>query len=104
MFNLIEELVAITRVFAEEGIDYAVCGGMAMAIHGYTRATEDIDILVKADDLPRIRKAIQRVGFDTMGRQSGFPLQEWRTSRSPAEDQAARRLSGARPHARLRPV
>jgi hypothetical protein len=72
MFNLIEELVAIARVFTEEGIDYAVCGGMAMAIHGYTRATEDIDILVDAEDLPRIRRAVKRVGFDTMGTSPDF--------------------------------
>jgi len=33
-------------------VPYAVCGGLALALHGHPRATRDIDLLVPADALP----------------------------------------------------
>lgn len=66
MFDLVQELLALIRELRKDQIDYAVCGGMAMAVHGFTRATEDIDILVEADSLPRIRGAAKRCGFNLL--------------------------------------
>ena len=50
-FDLQEELLGLCQAFASEGIEYAVCGGMAVAVHGYPRATQDIDMLVREEDL-----------------------------------------------------
>ena len=54
MSTLLDEFKSITAALNDAGIDYAVCGGWAMAIHGLPRATMDIDLLVLADDLDRI--------------------------------------------------
>ena len=45
MFDLYEEFKAIVAALGEQGIDYAVCGGLAMAVWGAPRATVDIDLL-----------------------------------------------------------
>lgn len=62
-FDLMEELTALCRAFESEGVEYAICGGIAVAIHGYPRATQDLDILVRSDDLARIEGVAQKAGF-----------------------------------------
>ena len=48
----------------EEGIEHALCGGLAMAVYGLPRATIDIDLVVIPQDLERFRAAVARLGFD----------------------------------------
>lgn len=38
-----------------------------MAVHGYPRATKDIDLLIHPDDLPRIEAVVNQAGFDVPG-------------------------------------
>ena len=63
MFNLPQELDAIRAELARDQIEYAICGGIAMAVHGFTRATEDIDLLIRPEDWARIKTAVARLGF-----------------------------------------
>ena len=41
--NLIEELKQLLDALAEEAIDYALCGGIAVNIHAHVRSTNDTD-------------------------------------------------------------
>ena len=41
---IIEELYRLAEAFAANRLEYAVCGGLAMAIHGRPRLTVDIDV------------------------------------------------------------
>jgi hypothetical protein len=43
--KLKEELLKIAARFERSGIDYALCGGLAVVVHGYPRLTKDIDAL-----------------------------------------------------------
>lgn len=61
--DLKHELLQLARLFEEAGIDYAVCGGVAVAIHGHPRATRDIDLLVRQEDLEKIKQLVAREGF-----------------------------------------
>ncbi|TDI43123.1 MAG: hypothetical protein E2P02_11880 [Acidobacteria bacterium] len=61
--DLYQELRDVTEAFLDADIDYAVCGGMAVAIHGYPRFTKDLDFLVLEDDMPRIRTAVKNLGY-----------------------------------------
>lgn len=61
--DLVRELQDIARALAEAGIPYAVCGGVAVTIHGATRSTKDIDLLVEPADVPRVLDAIRPLGF-----------------------------------------
>jgi hypothetical protein len=63
VLDLEQELASILAALHETGIDYALCGGLAMAVHGAPRATIDIDLLVRDEDLDRIREIAGRLGF-----------------------------------------
>lgn len=67
MLNLIEELQGLTLTLWESGIDYALCGGMAMAVHQLPRATIDIDLLIPAEALAQVWAVAQERGFDIPG-------------------------------------
>ena len=72
MFHLPEELDAIRSALARDGIEYAVCGGIAMAIHGFTRATEDIDLFIRPEDFLRLKSAVALLGFTLEARPMTF--------------------------------
>lgn len=65
--NLFTELVGLTSEFGRQGLDYAVCDGLALAVHGFPRATKDIDFLGAEQSLPRIRAAARHCGFTIPG-------------------------------------
>jgi hypothetical protein len=61
--DLFAEVIAVTSALDAASIDYAICGGVALAIHGAPRATRDIDILARAADMPRLREVARTCGF-----------------------------------------
>jgi hypothetical protein len=61
--NFYEELVALIVSLDEARIDYAICGGVALAIHGHPRFTKDIDLVVQAEDVDRIQRVVAERGF-----------------------------------------
>jgi hypothetical protein len=61
--DLIREFGALIDVFNREGVEYAVCGGIAVTIHGYVRATKDVDFLIRAEDADRVVKLAGQAGF-----------------------------------------
>lgn len=63
MFDLYEEFKSIVSALEEQGIDYAVCGGLAMAVHGLPRATVDIDLLILAESLEAARGLAWTLGY-----------------------------------------
>jgi len=67
MIDLAEELDSIRGVFSEHRIEFALCGGMALAIHGFIRATVDLDLLVKAEDIDEIQSTVASLGYITVG-------------------------------------
>lgn len=56
-------LERITDRLAEEGIDYAVIGGMALVAHGYVRFTNDVDLLTTPEGLDAIHKRLVGRGW-----------------------------------------
>ncbi len=61
--NLKDELYLVTGTLERGGIEYALCGGIAVIIHGYPRSTRDIDLLIREEDLERARKALESAGY-----------------------------------------
>ncbi len=51
------------KALEDEGLDYALCGGVALAVHGIPRATKDIDILVPPSAVERVRAVARSCGF-----------------------------------------
>jgi hypothetical protein len=67
MTSLLEEFANFTETLNRQSIDYAICGGWAMAIHGLPRATVDIDLLILTEDLDKVWKTAQNFGYDVEG-------------------------------------
>jgi len=63
MFDLYEEFKSIIWALEEHGIEYAVCGGLAMAVHGLPRATVDIDLLILSEGLEEAKTLVRRLGY-----------------------------------------
>ena len=61
--NLVDELQAIAAALAAAEIPYAVCGGIAVTVHGATRSTKDLDILVLPSDVARVLEVVRPLGY-----------------------------------------
>lgn len=61
--NLVDELRTIASRLDDAGIGYAVCGGIAVTLHGFVRATKDIDLLVQPEDVDRILELLRPDGW-----------------------------------------
>ncbi len=62
----------LTDFFGEIGTEWGVIGGLAMAVHGSSRTTLDVDIVVHADIQDRLIRFLQSQGFETLHRSTGY--------------------------------
>lgn len=60
-----DDVLAVLRALNEESVEYVLVGGVAVGLHGFERATNDIDLFVRPTEgnVGRLRAALQRV-FD----------------------------------------
>ena len=58
-----QALTKFARRVEELDIPYAVCGGMALVAHGYTRTTVDVDVLVTPDGLQALHENLAGLGY-----------------------------------------
>jgi len=58
------DLHGLLRGLADEGVDFVVIGGVAVAVHGFVRATEDVDLVPnpERENLDRLLNALIRLG------------------------------------------
>jgi len=63
MLDLFDEFRAVVSALGAQKIDYAVCGGLAMAIHAFPRATVDIDLLIRPADLGAVTTVARSLGY-----------------------------------------
>ncbi|HSK10964.1 MAG TPA: nucleotidyl transferase AbiEii/AbiGii toxin family protein, partial [Vicinamibacterales bacterium] len=56
-----DELVRALRAFEAAGLEYVLIGATAMGFHGLVRATEDVDIIIRAtpENVERLRTALR---------------------------------------------
>lgn len=61
-----DEILRVLRALERAGVDYALIGAAAMGMHGIVRATEDMDLLIRADreNVERIQSALRAVYQD----------------------------------------
>jgi len=72
--DLIAELEIVIGAMESAAVPYAVCGGLALGILGYPRATMDIDLLIAPADVASASAAVTQAGFDIPARQMIFGL------------------------------
>ena len=61
--EIIDHLERLVRELRRQRIPYALCGGLAMAVHASPRATLGIDLLVEERDLESIKSLASDLGF-----------------------------------------
>lgn len=85
--DLERQLADALDALASAQVPYALCGGMALAVHGIPRATEDIDLLVPQQSLDSALAALNSAGFTLragplpLAIASGTPQQLYRVTR-----------------------
>jgi len=72
--DLYEELLGVVDTLSAHGVQYALCGGIAVAVHGYPRFTKDIDLLIREEDLDATRAAVAECGFTVEGGRIPFRM------------------------------
>lgn len=61
--DLSVELEQLLGALEARRVDYALVGGLALAVHGVVRATEDIDVLVPPEAYDAARRVAHDLGF-----------------------------------------
>lgn len=72
MLDLFEELTQLIAALDEQRIEYALCGGLAMAVWGFPRATVDIDLVIEADALSATEAVAGSLGYRLKARPMNF--------------------------------
>ncbi|MBN1868482.1 nucleotidyltransferase family protein [Candidatus Sumerlaeota bacterium] len=78
--NIDEELRRIAVALGDRDVPYALCGGLAVALHGFPRATQDIDILVREEDADRIVSILRELGYNLSA--GTIPFRAWKETES----------------------
>ena len=63
MLDLAEEFRALVSALEEADVEFAVCGGLAVAIHAQPRATMDIDLLLRPDSVDAAKGVAHGLGY-----------------------------------------
>ena len=61
--NLYDEFRELIFALNAKGVDYALCGGLAMAVYSSPRSTLDVDLLINPDDLDGVKACAKDLGF-----------------------------------------
>lgn len=61
--TLLDQLVAVVRALDAAGIAHALVGGLAVAVWGVPRATQDIDLLLRPESVEPALQALEPLGF-----------------------------------------
>jgi hypothetical protein len=56
-------LARVVKTLEELGIPYAICGALAVNVHGLRRATEDVNVLLTPEGHAKFRAHAQELGF-----------------------------------------
>jgi hypothetical protein len=67
MFDLYLEFRKLVAALDEGQIDYAVCGGLAMAVYNRPRATVDIDVLILSESLAAVMDIATKLDYKIRG-------------------------------------
>jgi hypothetical protein len=99
--SLPQDYEDLLREFVETGVDFLLVGGWAVAVHGHGRGTDDMDLLVAANEAnaSRVVAALQRFGapLDAHGVTEGLFATErygYRLGRKPLLIEVLTRIDG----------
>jgi predicted nucleotidyltransferase len=67
--ELAQDFKELLKLFNENKVKYMLIGGYAVSIHGFVRATNDIDLVISSDpeNAKNVMKALTEFGFGSAG-------------------------------------
>jgi len=65
-------LESVSRQLSQAGVNHALIGGIAVAVHGFRRATFDLDLLVDDAKEPTVNDIMLGLGFTNIQRSKVF--------------------------------
>jgi hypothetical protein len=86
VLDLYEELTRIIAALDERHVEYALCGGLAMAVWGYPRATVDITPEIEDVWTSRTRLEWERGSIAVVSRAGLVKLKSYRASGTDLDD------------------
>lgn len=60
--DMFEQMKAVVGAFETAGVGYALCGGLAVAVHAAPRATIDLDFLIAEASLETAERTVEALG------------------------------------------
>lgn len=70
--DIYDELRKLIGLLDQHEIDYALCGGLAMAIYARPRSTIDIDMLILSESLEKVLPIALTLGYNIRGMDLSF--------------------------------
>jgi len=69
MTKISQDIKVLIELFLKHDVSFAVCGGHAVAHHGYPRLTMDVDLLIEPtkENAKRVMAALDQFGFGNAG-------------------------------------
>jgi hypothetical protein len=71
--DLFEESRRLLEALEGRGIEYALVGAVALAVHGVPRATTDIDLLIRPESLEAVEEEAHELGYILKAQPMQFP-------------------------------
>ena len=76
--NFTQGFKAVVESLQREQVDFALIGGLALGVAGVARATMDIDFLVLRDDVLKVKRIMQSLGYALLHEGDGSPTSSTR--------------------------
>jgi hypothetical protein len=70
--DLLATVADVGGFLDREGLPFAVVGALAVHAYGYSRATNDLDLLVQREAQDRLIAFLESRGFETLHRSDGY--------------------------------
>jgi hypothetical protein len=70
--DITDELRKLIEKLDEQNIEYALCGGMAMGVHGFARTTIDIDMMILSESVEAAMAIARELGYTIRGKDLSF--------------------------------
>ena len=72
MIDIVDELKTLVAKLDEQNIEYALCDGMAMGVHGFMRMTMDIDFMILPQSVNGVLEIARSLGYTIRGKDLSF--------------------------------
>lgn len=72
--NLASVLGSVHRHLADSGQPVAIVGALALHTYGYTRATNDVDVVTRAEARPGLVAHLEAQGYETLHQSDGYSI------------------------------